>query len=165
MFNCSVFPKTKRKGLSLVECIILMIVLVVTLGAIFTTMAWAQKSYVFSKQDKDSRELLFNWVQTFESLWPPEVPDGTDLKDPVFLTNSANEIIDEVFAILGGNPANRVIKGFTVNTTPTLDIPTGKIDLRIVVRAGSPGKTLVEVTRHYNLYTTDTVSDDVLSGA
>jgi hypothetical protein len=77
----------------------------------------------------------------------------------------ANEIIDEVFAILGGNPANRVIKGFTVNTTPTLDIPTGKIDLRIVVRAGSPGKTLVEVTRHYNLYTTDTVSDDVLSGA
>ena len=149
----------KRKGVSLIEVIILLIVLGVTLGAVFTTMAWGSKSYIFNKQDKESRELLFSWAQTFESLWPT---DETNSNDASSLTSTANEQAQETTRRLGGNvTGTRMrIKGYDIAARPTAT-NNGKIDLLITISTDQ--KAVVNLTRSYNIYTTETVSDDVLT--
>ena len=152
--------KTRRKGVGIVECLVLIIVLGVTLGAVFTTMAWAQKSYTFSKQDKESREILFNWAQTFESLWPTE----TFMADHSTWDAQARLSIENVGRRLGTWDSTRErarIGGYYVTATPVMP-SGGSMGLNIVIRAS--GKDLVKLMRRYNVYSTDTVSDDVLVG-
>ena len=59
-----------RQGVSIVECVILIIIVAVAFGAVFSTLGWSAKNYAFAGQDTRSRVVLFNWVQAFESMWP-----------------------------------------------------------------------------------------------
>ena len=140
------------------EVIFLLIVLSITLGAVFSTMAWAARSYTFGKQDKQSREVFFSWVQTFESMWPTQAYRA----NPASWSSEARRQIEEVGKTLGTWDAARsraLIGAYSVTVTPTAP-SVGKINLTITIQAGN--KTMVELTRSYNIYSHDTVSDDVL---
>ncbi|MDR1623003.1 MAG: hypothetical protein LBS00_11565 [Synergistaceae bacterium] len=136
--------------MSLVECMILMIVVGITFGAIFSTMAWATKSYVFSKQDKESRELFFSWIQTFESLWPGAYDDVDDA-------------IEAASTMLGGTwSGGKTRIGSFVLTAVNSGLSGGSLGLKITIQAGGSNKNLVELTRFYNAFSNETVSDDTV---
>jgi hypothetical protein len=137
--------------MGIAECLILMIVVGITFGAIFSTMAWATKSYVFSKQDKDSRELLFSWIQTFESLWPDAYSD-------------VDEAIKTASVMLGGTWANNKaqIGGFTL-TAAEVGLSGGNLELHVTIQAEDSKKALVDLRRNYNAFSNETVSDDAVS--
>ena len=156
MFN------SKRKGLSLVECIILIIVTLVTLGAIFATMGLAHKNYAAGKLDRDSREVLFSWIQTFESLWPtPAIMNNpANVHNESLLQAEANSIIQQTGSMLGTYASGvTTIGSFTVEAEPGA-LSNGSMVLHIEISGG--GKKIVDLFRRYNVYTTETVSDDIL---
>jgi hypothetical protein len=141
--------------MGIAECLILMVVVGITFGSIFTTMGWAVKSYTFSKQDKGSRELLFSWIQTFESLWPGAY-GGSE--------TGANNAIQAASDMLGGTWTGSAarIGGFTV-TVSDLSLSGGNLELRVAIRGSDSKKTLVDLKRHYNAFSNETVSDDAVS--
>lgn len=158
--------KGRRKGISVIECIILMIIVGVAFGAIFTTAAWAQRSYTSSKQGKASRELLFSWVQKFESLWSPSPGDipAKLYEDAMIASESVAEMMN------GSSPTGSGIgigayretriNGFTVRATNR-----GLRDERLLVleiNISTGNKTWVNLQRGYNRYSNETVSDDVV---
>ena len=161
------FYETRRKGIGIVECLILMIILGITFVAIFTTMEWAQRSYAFSRQDKESRELLFSWMQKFESVWDPKY----DHKNPptdADQSAEAMDAIDTVTEMFGGTVIGYAglvrtahIGGFTVRVE-NMGLDSEKLKLRLTIR--SPEKVWVEIDRSYNRYSNETVSDDTVGG-
>jgi hypothetical protein len=136
--------------MGITECLILMVVVGVTFGAIFSVMAAATRSYAFSKQDKDSRELFFSWVQTFESLWPDVYDDPDDA-------------IEAAAPMFGGTwvDGKARIGGFILKAD-NLGLSDGKLVLRITIQAGDSGKTLVDLKNSYNSFSNETVSDDAV---
>jgi hypothetical protein len=150
--DLSSHPTTgKRKGIGIVECLILMVVVGVTFGAIFSTMAWATRSYAFSRQDKESRELLFSWIQTFESLWPDAFSDVDDA-------------IEAASNMLGGTwtGGRAQIGGYTLTALDS-GLSEGHLELHVTIAVNDTRKTLVDLRRRYNAFSNETVSDDAVS--
>jgi hypothetical protein len=152
-----------RKGLSIVEVIILMIVVVVAMGAVFVTMTWANRTYTFSRQDLGSRQLLFSWVEGFESLWRNASMDvGATAK--------------QVTEMLGGSWDLSLSQGhigfLTITAAEVLprDVSSGKMKLHITILADRVSNSynnkreFVELDRSYNLFSNETVSDDRAGG-
>jgi hypothetical protein len=154
VFNDPPFRSTtrakKHEGMSVVECVILVVVVGLTFGAIFSTMAWAAKSYAFSKQDKDSRELFFSWIQTFESLFPGAYGD-------------ADDAIEAASTMLGGTwSGGKARIGSFVLTAVNSGLSGGRLELLITIQAGESNKNLVVLKRSYNAFSNETVSDDAV---
>jgi hypothetical protein len=128
-----------------------MVVIGVTFGAIFSSMGWATKSYAFGKQDKESRELFFSWIQAFESLWPGTYSD-------------VGEAVEAVSNILGGTWTNGKmrIKGFTL-TAVNSGLSGGNLEMHVTIQVSDSKKTLVDLKRNYNAFSNETVSDDTVS--
>jgi len=147
----------RRKGISIVECIILMVVLGLTIGAIFTTMAWAQKSYAFGKQDKESRELFFSWVQSFESLWRPNHEDS----DP-----KIEDAVEAVAIKMNGTYYGGVSRIGVYTVTATDRTPASEVRKRLVleitIRTAGRRDPWVRLNRSFNWFSNETVSDDVV---
>ena len=140
-----------RPGIGLVECLILMVVAGVTFGAMFTTIAWGQRNYAFSIQDKESRELLFSWVQNFESVFP-------DVHDNVNAASTA------VAGMMGGTYSNGTtrIGGFTITATQN-SMNNGALVLEISIRTTGERKVWVNLFRSFNTFSNDSVPDVVES--
>ncbi|MDR3264968.1 MAG: hypothetical protein LBT15_03055, partial [Synergistaceae bacterium] len=104
-----------------------MIVLALALGAVFSSLEWSAKSYAFTRQDKKSREVLFSWVQHFESLWPGVYSDPDDAFEEVALSMNGTWI-----------PANHFahIEGFTVDAVDR-QRSGGRMTLSIYIYAGA----------------------------
>ena len=150
----SALHKTRRKGIGIIETIILMVVLGITFGAVFTTLEWAQRSHAFSRHDRESRELLFSWVQNFEAVWPSLEPD-------------VGNAIRIVSAMMGGSVPT--VSGVThtaqlgLFTVAAQDMgqSNGARELRIVI-SGGRNAPWVELNRRFNMFSSETVSDDVV---
>jgi hypothetical protein len=142
-----------HKGLSFVECLILIIVVLVVMMALFTELAWSSKSYIFAREDLKSRELFFNWVQTFESLWPDVCAEPEDAFEMTTLTMNGEWDDTKKIARVGG---------LTVEPRD-LGQSDGRILIGIKIYSESdPQKFMVNVNRSYNAFSNDTVSDDAL---
>ena len=150
--------KTRRKGISIIECLILMIILVVSLSAIFITMGWAQRSHATSRNDRESRELLFSWVENFESLWQPGIEDS-----PGELIDKGNRAVEDVAIRMNGTFNNGVahIGAFTVKATPKVN--EGRLVLGISINSSGRRAPWVTLDRSFNVFYIDTVSDDVVT--
>jgi len=153
------FYKTRRKGIGIVECLILMLILGVAFSAIFITMGWAQRSHATSRHDRESRELLFSWVDVFESLWQPSIEDT-----PAELINKGNRAVEDVAIVMNGTSNNGVaqIGAFTVRATPTVN--DGRLVLGITISSAGRRAPWVVLERSFNVFCNDTVSDDVVTG-
>jgi hypothetical protein len=158
----------RRKGVSLVESLVLIIVVAFTLGAIFSTMWWASTTYIFGRQDSESRQVLFAWHQTFEALWPPEdfpIPaPGEPMLTPGFIQDEARRQIRAAGIILGDNNATdrrAQVGGYTVDAVPTAPPGTGMVEITITVSAGDRA-VVRNLVRRFNIFNSETVSDDAI---
>lgn len=160
----------RRKGVSLVEAMILILVLALTMGAMFATMAWASRTHAFGRQGTESRQVLFAWLQTFESVWPPNnLWPPFDPNDPVPAPPPPGTIIqraDEQIVIVGNMlgtwdaPSGRALIGsYTVQAVPAAQAGDGLMTLAITVRAGN--RELVTLNRSFNIFSSDAVMDVV----
>ena len=157
----------RRRGISLVECVILVVVLMIAVGAVFSTLGMAQRTYTFHIQDKRAREVLFAWHQTFESMWPPS---ENFYKDTSGWQNQANAVIESTSEAMGfdligpstTSPRPARVGGLEIEAEAVaLDRRRGRLDLDITVKMGS-GKIIVNrVRRSYNIFSHETVSDDL----
>jgi hypothetical protein len=145
--------RIKLCGTSIVECLILMIVMMVVVGALLTELTWSTKNYISAKQGLMAREILFNWVQTFESLWPD------------FYTNF-EDACREATTVLNGtwDAAHRLgrIDGMIIET---VDKGRSSGALRLGIRiyaAENSARKFLELDRRYNLFSNEVVSDNVL---
>jgi hypothetical protein len=137
-------------GVSFVECLILMVVLAITMGAIFTAMQWGSKSYAFAKEDIERRLLIFNWCQAFESFYPGVTSDVKDAfaRTTRFLGGSW----DSVGGVASFKEGRIVISDHT--SVPGIV----SVRLRAHTDYGAAGFVL---ERRFNAFSSETVSDDV----
>jgi hypothetical protein len=150
--------KTPRLGVGIVECLLLIVVLSICIAAILTTMGWGSKSYTFAKDDLDRRIFLFNWFQAFESFYPGIVDDfaaacaqTTDhLGGGWDTTSSIAPVTGEV-----------TLKGvrFQVKEAANGD---GMLKMDVKVYASESGSAELRFTKHFNVFSSETVSDDVI---
>jgi len=127
-----------------------MVVLMITIGAIFTTMQWGATSYAFAKEDVERRLLVFNWCQAFESFYPG-------------VTKNVNEAFARTTAFLGGAwDGDRGLAGFKtgrifISEQPA---PPGVVLVRLRAPRGNRSAEFV-FERRFNEHSSETVSDDV----
>ena len=144
------FHKTKRKGVGIIESIILMVIVGVTFGAIFSTIVWAQRSHAFSRQNKESRELFFNWVQSFESMYP----------HPTMTVSHLSEAIAEMLNGTYENGTARI--GYFTVTATEKSLVDGVLVLGINIRTtGGDRKVWVDLDRAFNSFSNEPVPDVV----
>lgn len=139
-------------GVSLVECIILMIVLTITIGAIFTVMHWGNKSYAFAREDMERRLLVFNWCQAFESFYPG-------------VTKNVGEAFAQATAFLEGTwDADRGVAQFKSGSISIDELPAapGILAIRLQAYGGGGGPAVFVLDRRFNRHSSETVSDDVI---
>ncbi|MDR2529013.1 MAG: hypothetical protein LBD04_08360 [Synergistaceae bacterium] len=141
----------KRKGISIIECLILLVVLGITLSAIFSSMAWISRLYAFGRQGREGRELLFSFAQAFESIW-----------HPTFMATGATPTeVEEVTRMMNGtwdaSKKQAKIGGFILKAV-SRGSNNGGMTLRIAISV--EGKNIVELDRTYNIYSNETTSDD-----
>ncbi|MDR3230979.1 MAG: hypothetical protein LBT65_06040 [Synergistaceae bacterium] len=145
--------RIKSRGMSIVECLVLMVILAVTVGALFTELAWSARSYSFARQDLTAREVLFNWVQTFESLWPNFYADPVDAFREATIVLNGTWDAGRRLGRVGGFTIAAVDKGHS----------SGTLKLGIKIYSGEdPTENFVELERSYNSFSNEVVSDDVL---
>jgi hypothetical protein len=146
-------PRQKgvRRGVGIVECIILMVILGISVAAIMTTMGWASRTYAFSKDDLDRRTLLFNWCQAFESFFPGVTDD---------IDNACRRTTE----FLGGSWDTSTKRAdfkrahFTVTSTSATTVAVAELEIKMYRQAG--GTADVSFLRHFNRISSETVSDD-----
>ncbi|MDR1979014.1 MAG: hypothetical protein LBQ42_09810 [Synergistaceae bacterium] len=140
-----------HKGISLAECLILIVVVMGVMAALFRELEWSAKSYAFAREDLKSQELFFNWVQTFESLWPNVYSDPEDA-------------FQKVAVMLNGtwDDAKKIARVSKLVVEPqALGQSAGRMAIEIKIYSeNSPQKLMVNLSRSYNSFSNDTVSDD-----
>jgi len=156
------FHKTRHKGASIVESLILMIVLGLTFGAMFMTLGWAHKTHIYSRTDRASRELFFSWVQAFDAAWQPAIEDNS----VHLLETRANGAIAAAANMMSGTPPvvtggihRTQIGGFIIEVSPQGIIETGdrSLNLDITIRTGN--RDLVNLARSFSGFPNPRVRD------
>jgi len=147
----------RRRGASLVESLILIIVVVMSLGAVFATINWGLRSYTAGRQDLESRQVLFTWYQTFESMWQPPVPPAPVL-NAVQLEALAQAQIEAVGNILGTwNNGAANIRGYIVTAVPQV-VQDRMLNVTITISSGN--RVLVNnAERAFNIFIGASVAD------
>ena len=150
-----------RPGITIIESIILMMILGIIFGAVFSTAAMAQRAHGDGRQRREARELLFNWIQNFESTW---VPDHT-LTIPQQNANVMTAI-EDVQTMMGGTtywavPATHISRMGMFNVTVHNNgITDGALDLNIIIavpRGAAPPRAIMNVQRRFNVFSNETV--------
>jgi hypothetical protein len=138
--------------MGIVECIILLIVLGLSLAAVMSAMGWGSRSYTFAREDLDQHLLLFDWFQTFESFYPGVTDDVADA-------------CGRVTEFLGGswNTASRQ-GSFREGRIQVREVANadGILRLNVKVFRNRGGASAFELERRFNVFSSETVSDDVL---
>jgi hypothetical protein len=133
----------------LVECVILIVVLLITMGAVMTTMQWGSRSYAFAKEDMERKQFLFNWCQAFESFYPG-------------VTNDVNSAFAMATSYLGGSwedqggVANFKNRRIFISQ---LSADSGVVTVRLTSNQGT-GTAGFVLDRRFNDSSRKTVSDD-----
>jgi len=160
--NVVTLCKTRQKGASIVESLILMVVLALAFGAIFTMMTWAHKTHIHSRHYRESRELLFSFVQVFDAMFRP---DNINLTGPA-LVSLADNAFSEAVTLMGGTQAGvrrAQIRGFTVDVEPIPILTPNERTLALNVLISSSGRAWVNMqgnnARSFNATINKTVQD------
>jgi hypothetical protein len=140
-----------------VECVVLILILGISIAAILSTMEWGSRSYAFAKEDLDRRVLLFNWFQAFESYYPGVTDDFMSA------CTQATEFVGGEWQVVSSDaPAiGEALFGgmrFRVEETSNLN---GVLEMSVRVRAQG-GKPELVFNKHFNVFSSETVSDDVI---
>ncbi|MDR2523599.1 MAG: hypothetical protein LBC93_07890 [Synergistaceae bacterium] len=154
-----VFARIKnghRKGVSIVEGILLMLILGITLWAIMSTAAWSVEIQAFTRRSIDMRVLVSGCFEIFEAHDP---------KDPAFMKNS----LETAAKILDPRPVSGRkksdykydIQGFVVEASADAGAEGARnISLTVHVPEVSKTKAPLVIRRQVNTMSNETVSDD-----
>ena len=136
-----------RKGLGIVECLILIIVLVVSFSAMLATLSWGSRSYAFSRAQLESRMLLSCWAETLEAIFPDVIQEPEDA-------------FEHVAKVMGGT-WNAVAKTAIVHGTKLTAEVLSNVDgiLKVGVKI-ERGEKDFESNKIFNMYSSATVPDD-----
>jgi len=132
---------------------------VISLGAIFATINFGLRTYSAGRQDLESRQLLFTWYQTFESMWPPPGHQINPKPGSAALTAAAQAQIEVVGNMLGAwHNGVATIRGYSVSAVPAVAEGTGVLNVTVTISSG--GRVLVNnVVRTFNTFSGSTVGD------
>ncbi|MDR1978474.1 MAG: hypothetical protein LBQ42_07055 [Synergistaceae bacterium] len=150
-FSPEVWRKQRRKGISIVECIILLVIVSVTIGAIMQTIAWSIGLQTFSREDLGIHIFVNNWFEALESLPPSRLGMGnSDLEDA---SVPGGKIVDQVKARMGrASPYKyEASRAGPVNGTYTI---------RLEVWPSSKQRSSRVVLRDINTFSTATAPDN-----
>ena len=152
----------RRKGVSIVESLIILVVLGISLWAIMTTIAWSTDLQTFSRQHIDMQILATSWFEIFESVNPEPFDDDFTM------ATASNRVA--LFLDTGSVRTwpNYVIHGYRVNVSGDESgmAPNGvrTVTLRLESAGGARSKKPVIVSRKINARSSETVSDDRWGG-
>lgn len=136
--------RRRRKGVTVVEVVILMVVLAISIWAIMSTAIWATDLQSFNRQYIGANILVSSWFEAAESIPPDDFESDFD---------AAAEL---VLKRLGGSGG--YLEGFSI--TP-VDVSSGDGARTVRLTLTTQGKNAPYViTRSLNLMSVETVSDD-----
>lgn len=130
--------RRKKKGFSLVESLILILVMAAVVGAILQISAYTTRMQIAARQRIDAYLVAASWFAALESVDPASI----------------DTYPDESFAIADAAVGNAA--AYIVDKTTSLD---GGVVIVAITLAESDNKKTV-ISRDYNIYGNDTVSDD-----
>lgn len=136
--------RRRRKGVSVVESMILMVVLGISIWAIMSTVLWASEMQSFSRQDIGARIVAASWFETADSI--PPVSFDSDFSDAIKI----------VLKQLGGK--NDVLWGFSIKPV-LISTLNGAREIRLTIETSGKNAPFV-ITRSLNQISVETVSDD-----
>lgn len=150
---------TCRKGVSIVETLLLIVVLLIAVWAVMSTAAWSTELQSNARGNIGMRIFASNWFSMLESLDPSVAFDARAI---------------EVARSLDPNYSGDFYAGFTIGgyrVKPEIldSAPTGKANRGVqfisltVSSSGSKGMPFSFVKR-VNRYSSETVSDDKVGG-
>jgi len=135
-----------------------MIVLGLTFGAIFMTMGWAYRTQIHSRNYRESRELLFNFVQMFDAMFRPN--DIT--LNAAALEGLADAAFGQTVIMMAGAPdgiRRAQIRGFTIEVVPGTILNNEERILTLGILIASSGRALINTNRRFNATTNKTAQD------
>ena len=153
-------PKKARRGMSLIEAIIALIVVFVALSAILVVVAQSTQMIASTREDLGSFTLITNWFEALETQTTESLTD-----DPESSTGNFETAVQNVALALDPNAAGSgveyVIDGYTV-TADRNEPEDGVITVSItVVRAGGAKRYPTQFTKTFNTISNATVSNSL----
>jgi hypothetical protein len=143
----------RHRGVSIVECLILIIVLGITMGGIISTVLWASDLTSFNRAELGMRTVAASVFESLEAISPADLDANFDLA------------VAGVITTLGGNVggSGNILGGFTLDARSISSVNGVRtISLTISVPSSKKRMPLV-LERCINSFSEDTV-DDVLDG-
>lgn len=143
--SCFMMKRKRRRAFGIIECLILILVATVVIAALMESGIWADKMQATGRVNLGTYTLAASWFSALESI-PPNVIDA-----------SFDQASRQAVALLGGDGVN--FSGHQLSGK-LLSKQNGAYAVALTV--SSPGTELspVVITRHINVYSPDTVSDD-----
>lgn len=138
----------RRKGVSIIECVILMVILAIAIGAIMSTAIWSSELRISTKGHIGTYIAANNWFEAAEALPPASFDMG------VTPANFA-ETVAGVTNLLGG--ANRVDFKFDVRR---ISSGNGTHSIELTISNVSLKNEPFVVTRSLNAFSNATVPDN-----
>ena len=144
--SCLVLKSLRRKGLSIVECVILMIVLGISIWAVMSTALWTVEMETFARAETDARLLGASMFEHFEAVPPSSFEDHF------------SEALEKVIHEMGGNSSTSTIHGYHYKVVE-LSSENGVRVLELTLTPQNSKKTKITWERHINGFSHETVED------
>lgn len=142
----------RRKGMSIVECVILMVVLGIAIWAIMSTAVWSTELQTFTRANMGLFIAANNWFEAAEA-----VPPGSfDVSAPTADFTAAQE---RVIALLGG------VEQFPYSADVSrLETANGINTLQLTLSLGGSSRNVpLVVSRDINRYSNATAPDNAVT--
>jgi hypothetical protein len=156
MLVFSRIKNSRRKGVSLVEGILLMLILGITIWAIMSAAVWSVEIQAFARSSIDTRILVSSCYEVFEAHDP---------KDPAFMKNAlevaAKTLDPRPLSARKKNDFRYDIQGFIVEASSDAGAEGARnINLTIHMPQSAKAKAPLVIKRQVNTMSNETVSDD-----
>jgi type II secretory pathway pseudopilin PulG len=162
MLRAKTMRLKRRKGVTIVECVILMVVLGISMWAILSTAVWSAELRAFAKEEINARILASSWFEVFESVDPEPQPP----LPPFDMNDTAAYVAKVLDPNASGNPLSGfAIQGYRVLAEETANTE-GVRSVRLTLRwgRGSKRENPYVLVRRINARSSETVSDDRVGG-
>jgi hypothetical protein len=162
MLHTKTMKLKRREGVTIVECVILMVILGVPLWAILATAIWSSELRVFAKEEINARILASSWFEVFESINPEPLPP----LPPFNINDTAAYVARVLDPNASGNPfTGFMVQGYRVLAEEIANTE-GVRSVQLTLRWGQGSKrgTPYVLVRRINARSSETVSDDRVGG-
>lgn len=147
--------RRRRKGVTIVEVLILMMVLGISIWAIMSTATWSTELQAATRSNINARILASSWFEVFESINPKPLPP-----EPPFNMQTAAAQVAQILDpdATGSYASGFSIQGFKVIATEMSTVD-GVRSVNLSIEQGM-GVAPFSIQKRVNSRSSETVSDD-----